>query len=106
MDAKSRADFINSAVTGQIKVCPICQSGNNPDAVFCSVCGSELKEAETNSGDTLPFANVDGEIAATQEDIPYIKPVIQDYHEPDSVFAKGLPEWSIEPPNLLVRRKS
>ncbi|MCI9077898.1 MAG: zinc ribbon domain-containing protein [Lachnospiraceae bacterium] len=105
MDAKSRADFINSTAAGQIKVCPICQSGNNPDAAFCSVCGRELKEPDTNNQDILPFTNVDEEIAATQEDIPYIKPAIKNYHEPDNIFAKGLPEWSIEPPNLLVRRK-
>lgn len=106
MEAKSRANFINSAATGQIKICPLCQSGNNPDAVFCSVCGGGLKETKTNSGGTLPFTNVTEEIAATQEDIPYIKQSIPDYHEPDNIFAKGLPEWSVEPPNLLVRRKS
>ena len=32
-------------------------------------------------------------------------PVIKDEAEEPSVFALGLPEWSIEPPEIMVRRK-
>lgn len=27
------------------------------------------------------------------------------YVEPENVFAQGLPEWSLEPPQVVVRRK-
>ncbi len=33
-----------------------------------------------------------------------VKPV-SNYVEPESVFAQGLPEWSIEPPQVVVRRR-
>lgn len=29
----------------------------------------------------------------------------QDSDEPKSAFASGLPEWDIEPPHVMVRRK-
>ena len=32
-----------------------------------------------------------------------VKPV-SNYVEPESVFAQGLPEWSVEPPQVVVRR--
>ena len=33
-----------------------------------------------------------------------VKPV-NNYVEPESVFAQGLPEWSVEPPQVVVRRR-
>lgn len=28
----------------------------------------------------------------------------KEYAEPDNIFAQGLPDWSIEPPVVMVRR--
>lgn len=61
MDAKSKADFINSVA----------------------------------SGTSVPFEQVNEQEAPVK---------IIKYDEPDAAFAKGLPEWSIEPPQIMVRR--
>lgn len=46
MDAKSRAQFINTVGSGQGIVCPSCNSMNDPDASFCLICGTPLKQTE------------------------------------------------------------
>ncbi len=65
MDAKSRANFINSVASGE--------NVNNASAF------ESMKEPKTS-------------IKVTK------------YVEPNNVFAQGLPEWSIEPPQIMVRR--
>lgn len=49
----------------------------------------------------VPFQTVsNAQAPETKQEIPYVV-----YAEPKSVFAEGLPEWSIEPPQVVVRRK-
>lgn len=42
MDAKSRANFINSVAGGQKIPCPNCNALNSDDAFFCTSCGTKL----------------------------------------------------------------
>lgn len=50
----------------------------------------------------VPFQTVSDakQASETKQEVPYVV-----YAEPKSVFAEGLPEWSIEPPQVVVRRK-
>ena len=41
MNARSKADFINSVAGGMIP-CPNCQKLNEPDSKFCEACGTRL----------------------------------------------------------------
>lgn len=107
MDAKLRANFINS-VAGREKVpCPNCNALNNTDVKFCSYCGTSMenqaeiadvsyapqeKESKANENDGFKESEKDTKILA-------------EYKEPESAFAKGLPSWNIEPPQTWVRRK-
>ena len=46
MDAKMRADFVNSVASGQKVPCPVCNTLNDPDGSFCIACGHSLKKEE------------------------------------------------------------
>lgn len=43
MDAKSKANFINSVASGQKIPCPNCNSLNRSDSSFCTFCGTKLE---------------------------------------------------------------
>ena len=94
MDAKSKANFINSVATGSSIVCPECSAENKSDVSFCASCGAQLvkrKEAKISAPAFKPHTE-DVATATTK------------YVEPNSVFAEGLPSWNLEPPQVMVRR--
>lgn len=93
MDAKSRANFINSVAAGTEISCPKCGARNESDSKFCIDCGAEITVPQAN--DTPAFEQAK-EAAAPAKAPKYV--------EPNNVFAEGLPEWSIEPPQVMVRR--
>ena len=134
MDARSKASFVNAVADGQLLVCPNCQFGNPLDSRFCIKCGHQLKEnkpvdttpafasvEETPAVSQSPaFTSVEETPAVSQspafasvEETPAVSqspafasvPVVQEEEEPKSAFAQGLPEWSLEPPMMVVRRK-
>ncbi|MBR5307803.1 MAG: zinc ribbon domain-containing protein [Clostridia bacterium] len=187
MNARSKAEFINSVVAGETIVCKQCGTANESDSKFCSTCGSKIEAASDSApakesaftpvgnepAKESAFAPVSGEPAkesafapvssepakesafapvgsasvkesafapiggvpakesATPADdkpkpafapdasafppakeaseaAPETKAAqetpVHEYVEPKSVFAEGLPEWSIEPPQVVVRR--
>ena len=134
MDARSKASFVNAVADGQLLVCPNCQFGNPLDSRFCIKCGHQLKEnkpvdttpafaavEETSAVSQSPafasveetpavsqspaFAAVEEKAAKTKAPAFASVPVVQEEEEPKSAFAQGLPEWSLEPPMMVVRRK-
>ena len=158
MDAKMRADFVNSVASGQKVPCPVCNTLNDPDGSFCIVCGNKLDEAEsTKSSDPVtpqpaaapaqskaagqqpaaPAQDVQRNMgknasqvapafepakktaaAPIRKDPPiqskpvrkkmafnFAEPEVEEYKEPVSVFAQGLPSWDVVPPQIMVRRK-
>ena len=119
MNARSKADFINSVAGGMIP-CPNCQKLNEPDSKFCEACGTRLVKPEEPKPEATPaFEPVKKEepVPAFEpvkkvEPAPAFEPVKKTeikqevvYHEPESVFAKGLPDWDMVPPQVMVRRK-
>lgn len=95
MDAKSKAEFINSVASGDTVVCPKCSAANKPEYKFCIICGAEMTPVSGGSEKKPAFKqSVD---TSSQEK--------SKYEEPETVFAKGLPDWSIEPPLVMVRRR-
>lgn len=94
MDAKSKANFINSVAKGETVVCPRCNSANTPDSKYCVSCGTDLSTpADTNHA--LAFASV----SEAQQPSEQFKATSE------SVFAHGLPSWDIVPPQIMVRRR-
>ena len=164
MDAKMRADFVNSVASGQKVPCPVCNTLNDPDGSFCIACGHSLKKEEkldeaesTKSSDPVtpqpaaapaqskaagqqpaaPAQDVQRNMgknasqvapafepakktaaAPIRKDPPiqskpvrkkmafnFAEPEVEEYKEPVSVFAQGLPSWDVVPPQIMVRRK-
>lgn len=107
MNARSKADFINSVAGGMIP-CPNCQKLNEPDSKFCEACGTRLVKPEEPKPEATPAF----EPVKKVEPAPAFEPVKKTeikrdvvYQEPESVFAKGLPDWDMVPPQVMVRRK-
>ena len=110
MDAKTKANFINSVAEGEGIPCPQCDALNKPGAKFCTTCGTPIeKPAEPSGGAAFKPVEETNEkpaVSAQEEIKPAAKPAaVSRYKEPESVFAQGLPEWSIEPPQVMVRRR-
>lgn len=131
MDAKSRMNFINS-VKGekdQIKQCPYCGAELRTEARFCTECGKALSYVEdsnqnlrekesrnlsggqtkggSNSTDLEKLESL-GTIRKTfpQKEVVQEKARCEQTEEKfTNAFAEGLPEWSLVPPNLPVRRR-
>ena len=137
MNARSKADFINSVAGGMIP-CPNCQKLNEPDSKFCEACGTRLlkpeepKPAATPAFEPVkkaepvvapafePVKKVEPAVAPAFEPVKKVEPAVapalepvkntevrrkEVYQEPKSVFAKGLPDWDMVPPQVMVRRK-
>lgn len=48
MDAKSKANFINSVASRQKIPCPVCNELNEFDSRYCYMCGAQLINASAN----------------------------------------------------------
>lgn len=95
MDAKSRADFINSVASGTNVPCPKCGTSNKPDNKFCISCGAEITVPRETQNNAPAFEPAKEAVAPAK---------VVKYVEPNNIFAQGLPSWSIEPPQVMVRR--
>lgn len=104
MDAKSRANFINSVASGQKIPCSKCNVLNEADSKFCEACGATLEvNKEADNAAFAPLKKVADEV---QGDIPKAPTrMAVTYVDDNNIFAEGLPEWNIEPPQVMVRRK-
>lgn len=106
MDAKSKANFINSVANEQEVVCEGCGAKNKADSKFCIACGKEFTIVGESSNSTPAFAPVEEvstDVATEAKPVHTAK--IEKYVEPQNVFAQGLPSWNIEPPQVMVRRR-
>lgn len=143
MDAKSKANFINSVVAGQKIPCPNCNALNDADSIYCFSCGTQItnldsqkhsmeenvnvntneEQTDFHKNNSAPaFATVSNsksEIKAEnlesthqfQRDVStsafrMAQPEPEEEVEEVSVFAEGLPDWDVVPPQVVVRRKS
>lgn len=111
MDGKSKADFVNSAASDQSRICLKCQTLNRAGARFCITCGENLEEnknkkMEQMTKSSLPFASIGKEPKVNENtDTQPVHDSLRGYHEPEGIFANGLPIWTVEPPQVMVRRK-
>ena len=101
MSAKAKIDFINSVANGKKTSCPNCNSVIEQGTEFCTVCGAKLEfKSSSESSRNLSLSKDNG----TGFDV--INPSKQTSIEaPKGIFAEGLPEWNLEPPQVVVRRR-
>lgn len=96
MNAKSKANFINSIASGEKTPCPNCGALNEAKSDFCSSCGKRFDDKGLGSSSD----------SATKSSAAFKKVSVDivDTDSEDSVFAKGLPSWDVVPPQIMVRR--
>lgn len=78
MDTNKTSDSIRKAAAGNTSGCPYCGAENKPGDRFCGICGKEMH--------------------------PEQKGLKKDFSD-NRIFAQGLPDWSLEPPQVVVRRR-
>ncbi len=123
MDAKMRANFINSVGIGKKIPCPSCNTLNDANSNFCRTCGTKLGKLPSPANEIkekTAFTPVKGkessetEVMKLEQEIKkpekniafkFVEPIVEEEEEPASVFAQGLPSWDIVPPQIMVRRK-
>lgn len=101
MDAKSKADFINSVAGGQKIPCPNCNALNEPDFMFCYSCGAKFESRENVNADSVSQPQQ----APVRPAFQTAAPAPAEEPEKVSVFAQGIPDWDMLPPQVVVRRK-
>lgn len=116
----STANLVNQAADGH-PVCAQCNTVNDPGVRFCKTCGSKL-EVSGAVGKSPAFPEKPSEYAAAKSGAEAAFPqkpsntvsekagretaaAMEPKAEPRSALAEGLPEWNIEPPQVMVRRK-
>ena len=108
MDAKSKANFINSVASNTVISCPSCGATNKSGSKFCTSCGVKLEENHSaeppaSASQAAAEPSAPASQAAAEPSAPQTRH--DRYVEPNTVFAQGLPGWSIEPPQIMVRRR-
>ena len=80
------------------EICPECSfKQQQKGRKVCFKCGAPLVKS------AAPAAAA-AVVQKPQETIAPVPAIV--YEEPSTVFALGLPKWSIEPPEVVVRRKA
>ena len=80
---------------------PVVEQVKLAKEAFASVKEAFQPAQETAEPVKEAFQPVNEEIVPVKKTVA---PAIGKYVEPSCVFAQGLPEWSIEPPQVMVRR--
>ncbi|MBQ3055588.1 MAG: hypothetical protein IJC88_05735 [Oscillospiraceae bacterium] len=101
MDVNGKTEVINSVASSEIIPCPRCGTSNIPENQFCISCGSALP-ASTAPKEDAPESEAPAFAPLEESETPEPE---KEYVEPNNIFAQGLPDWSIEPPQVLVRRR-
>lgn len=98
------------------RTCPACGANVIAQARFCAKCGFEMSPDTQSEAAEEPEVQVvvkkihktennELEAAGIIDKSKETAAVKVKYTEPENLFAKDLPEWSIEPPVVAVRRK-
>lgn len=95
MTIENKANYINSVAVGKMIPCFKCGALNEPDNKYCISCGTKINKCK-NSETTSVFKQIT-ETNFSEKN--------EDDNEKYVAFAQGLPEWSIEPPYAIVRRR-
>ena len=96
--------FASVEETPAVSQSPAFASVEETPAVSQSPAFASVEETPAVS-QSPAFAAVEEKAAKTKAPAFASVPVVQEEEEPKSAFAQGLPEWSLEPPMMVVRRK-
>lgn len=93
---ETNSNNVNSAINGNIIFCPKCGVKGNASYAYCQICGERLDLAKSN-----------GLNDSSRRENSNIGQVNNEVENNNALaFAQGLPEWSLEPPQIMVRRRN
>lgn len=105
MDNITGKALIDAIKVGKIKICPSCGKQNSIENDFCEACGRRLKGQDEVQ--KVAFKSVTEDENREADKIKDIKVQFMapiEIDEQHNAFAEGLPDWSVEPPQVVVRR--
>ena len=105
MDAKMRANFINSVAGVKKITCPSCNTLNDADSKFCMTCGSKLEFLGSANENVTVNNRIKNDQNEKKPAFKPVEPAVEESEETQSAFAQGLPSWDIVPPQIMVRRR-
>lgn len=79
----------------EITKCEFCDSEITMAQEFCTRCGKSVNKSSKVKNNEKPEVQVFNKVTELSSDLESDEP---------SAFAMGLPNWSIEPPQVVVRR--
>lgn len=83
----------------KIKLCPQC--GHEMNEEVCEFC-QDRNKVDTVINENIPFQNIP---AKHKQVVVNFSNIIEDGDEKASYYAEGLPNWSLLPPQRMVRKK-
>lgn len=93
---ETNTQFVNSGAYDSIISCLVCGAENDASSNYCQSCGNKLTFLQNDVlSDLSQKENVNKSMIQSDDNIQ---------KNEDLVFAQGLPEWSLEPPQMMVRR--
>lgn len=93
---ETNSNNVNSAINGDIIFCLKCGAKNKVGYAYCRICGERLVSAKSND------LNV-----SSRRESRNMEQVNNEVENNNALaFAQGLPEWSLEPPQIMVRRRN
>lgn len=95
MSVKNKNVFSKTDGSGSIVLCSACGAKNKCDDKNCYACGAKLDVHNDKNMETLAFQPVK-ESNDTN---------IQHSTTSTNAFAQGLPSWTVEPPQIMIRRR-
>ena len=96
--------FASVEETPAVSQSPAFTSVEETPAVSQSPAFASVEETPAVS-QSPAFASVEEKSSKIKAPAFVSVPIVQEEEEPKSAFAQGLPEWSLEPPMMVVRRK-
>lgn len=99
---------MNNIPKSDSHTCPSCGKQNNEQAKFCNFCGNRLASQSSDNSSVPAFSPVEESTGGSESAIEEpVQELIPEEMENDTlaIFADGLPQWDIVPPQIMVRRR-
>lgn len=99
---------MNNAHQSDINICSSCGKQNNAQAKFCNFCGNSLDSQNLDNSLVPAFSSVEESVGGSEPTAAEpSQELVAEEVENDTlaIFADGLPQWDIVPPQIMVRRR-
>ena len=99
---------MNNAQQSDSNTCPSCGKRNDAQAKFCNFCGNSLASQNSDNSFAPAFSPIEESAGGSEPtSAESAQELVPEEMENDTlaIFADGLPQWDIVPPQIMVRRR-